>query len=164
MSRSYEALLEHSIKIDAEPARVWELVSDVRRMSEWSPQVTSTRLRKGFDTVEAGAEFTNLNHHGELSWATHGEIVRFAPEREIAFRIAENRVIWSLALEQIESGVTRLTQRREAPDGISDFSLDLTDHYLGGQEAFTASLREGMRQTLERIKAAATAAPGSHSG
>ena len=37
-----------SVHIAASPERVWSLVSDVRRMSEWSPQVESTRLRSGF--------------------------------------------------------------------------------------------------------------------
>jgi hypothetical protein len=40
-------------------------------------------------------------------------------------------------------------------DGLSDLSLELTDGFLGGQAAFTATLRTGMRQTLEAVKAAA---------
>lgn len=156
-SRASEPLLEHSIEIDAPPARVWRLVSDVCRMPEWSPQVSSTRLRRGYDEVKLGTQFTNLNREGELEWTTHGEIVRFAAERELAFRIEENWVIWSFQLEPTSQGRTRLTQRRETPEGISELSLELTDAFLGGQEAFTETLREGMRQTLERIQAAAEA-------
>lgn len=157
MSRLYEPLLEHHVDIDLPPARVWALVSDVRRMPEWSPQVASVRLRAAFDRVELGTQFTNRNRYGDLEWTTHGEIVRFTPEREVAFRIVENWVIWSFTLEEVDQGRTRLTQRRETPDGISDSALDLTDSYFGGQEAFTAVLRDGMRQTLERIKTAAEA-------
>lgn len=153
-NRAYEPLLAHSVEIDAPPARVWTLVSDVCRMPEWSPTVVSTRLRQGFDRVESAAQFTNLNRQGDLEWKTHGQIVRFTAERELAFRINENRVIWSFVLEA-SGGGTRLTQRRETPDGISELSLNLTDAFLGGQEAFTAALRAGMRQTLERIKTAA---------
>ena len=156
MPASYEPLLEASIDIAAPPAQVWEVVSDVRRMSEWSPQVDSTRLRDGFEQVGLGAEFTNKNSHGELPWVTHGRIVRFEPEREIAFRIEENWVVWSFVLDPYDGG-TRLTQRRETPDGISDFSLELTDTYMGGQEAFTQTMRDGMRQTLAGIKAAVEA-------
>lgn len=150
------APLEDSIVIAAPPADVWALVGDVRRMAEWSPQVTSTRLRDGFDEVALGAQFTNRNEHGELTWVTHGEIVRFEPERELAFRIAENYVVWAMLLEPVEGG-TRLTERREAPEGISDLSAEWTDTYLGGQEAFTATMRAGVRTTLENIKAAAEA-------
>jgi uncharacterized protein YndB with AHSA1/START domain len=156
MSRTYEPLLADSIEIAAPTALVWELVSDVCRMPEWSPQVRSTRLRTGFERVDLGAQFTNLNQDGELEWVTHGEIVRLRPEQELAFRIEENWVVWSFRLEPTEAG-TWLTQWRETPDGISDLSLDLTDGFMGGQEAFTATLRSGMRQTLERIKAQAEA-------
>ena len=149
-------LLEDAVEIDATPGQVWELVRNVCRMSEWSPQVTSTRLRAGYDEVDLGTQFTNRNHLGELVWTTHGEIVRFAPEREIAFRIEENWAVWSFRLEPTPDG-TRLTQRRELPDGISQLSVDLTEGFLGGQEQLTADLRDGMRQTLERLKAAAEA-------
>ena len=56
--------LEDSIEIAADRARVWALVSDVRRMHEWSPQVLSTRIKS--DEVGLGTDFTNLNQHGEL--------------------------------------------------------------------------------------------------
>lgn len=148
--------LENSIEIAAPVDRVWDLVSDVRRMAEWSPQVDSTRLRAGFDTVGLGTQFTNRNVLGELVWTTHAEVTRFEPAQEIAFRVEENWVVWSYALAPTAGG-TRLTQRREAPDGISDLSRDLTEGFMGGQEAFTATMREGTASTLAAIKAAAEA-------
>jgi uncharacterized protein YndB with AHSA1/START domain len=154
MSRTYEQLLEHSVEIDAPPERVWDLVSDVRRMPEWSPSVTSTRLRSGYERVELGTEFTNLNVLGELEWKTHGTVVRFDVERKIAFRIEENWVVWSFTLDPAAHG-TRLTQRRETPEGISELSLELTDGFMGGQEEFTRTLHEGMRETLGRIRSEA---------
>ena len=146
--------LETSIDIAAPIARVWELVSDVRRMSEWSPQVVSTRLRAGFDTVGLGAQFTNRNVNGEAVWTTHGEIVRFDVEREMAFRVEENWLIWSFVLEPTAHG-TRLTQRREQPDGISELSHELTVGFFGGHDAFTEVMRAGAADTLFALKAAA---------
>ncbi|MFJ2753986.1 SRPBCC family protein [Nocardioides sp. NPDC087217] len=155
MPEDYEPLLQDSVEIAAAPAQVWELVQDVRSIPQWSPQVDSTRLRDGYERVELGAQFTNRNSHGDLEWTTHGEIVRFEAEQELAFRIQENWVVWSFRLEPTSHGGTRLTQRRETPDGISDMSLKLTDGFLGGQATFTEVQRAGMRQTLEGIKAAA---------
>lgn len=146
--------LVDSVHIAASPERVWALVSDVRRMPDWSPQVDSTRLRDALDRVGPGVRFTNRNSDGELVWTTHAEVVRFEPESEIAFRIEENWVTWSFTVTPEHSGV-RLVQRREAPEGISDLSLELTEAFMGGVEAFTASMRSGMRLTLERIKAEA---------
>lgn len=147
--------LEASIEIDAEPAAVWPLVSDVCRMSEWSPQVTSTRLRSGFDAVALGAEFTNRNHYGELEWTTHAKVVRFEPGRALAFRVEENWQVWSFELTPLDGGRTLLTQRRAAPDGLSDLSLELTNGFMGGVASFTETMRAGMRETLEAIKATA---------
>lgn len=144
-------LLEQAIEIAAPASVVWDLVSDVRRMSEWSPQVTSTRLRAGFDSCGLGAQFTNRNKLGELEWTTHAEIVRFVVGREIAFRVEENWAVWSFTLSTTDEG-TLLTQRRETPDGISDLSHELTDGFMGGQDEFTTTLLEGMRETLERIR------------
>ncbi len=149
-------LLEQSIEIAAPVAAVWDLVSDVRRVSEWSPQVTSTRLRAGFDACELGTQFTNRNKLGDLEWTTHAEIVRFEAEREIVFRVEENWALWSFTISDGDAG-TVLTQRRETPDGISDLSHELTDGFMGGQDAFTETLLAGMRETLEQIKAAAEA-------
>lgn len=153
---AYEPLLEQSVEISAPPDEVWDLVRDIRRMADWSPQVESSKLRDGWDRVEIGAQFTNLNREGELEWVTHGEIVRFEPGAEIAFRVEENWVIWSFRVEASSCGATRLVQRRETPEGISEYSLDLTEKYMGGQEAFTRSMLEGMRTTLENIRAAAS--------
>lgn len=149
-------LLEQSVEISAPVAHVWTLVSDVCRMPDWSPQVTSTRLRSGFETVEQGTQFTNRNIHGELEWTTHAEVVKFSPESEVAFRVEENWAIWSFLLSPTDAG-TLLTQRRELPDGLSELSRELTDGFMGGQDAFTESQLAGMRETLEAIKAAAEA-------
>jgi uncharacterized protein YndB with AHSA1/START domain len=146
----YESLLEESIDVAASPAKVWSLVTDLPRMSRWSPQVLRTIVRGG--PVQLGTRAFNINHRGPLVWPTRTKVVTFEPHREFAFRIKENFTIWSFTLEPTETG-TRVTQRRRTPDGISDVSIKLTRIALGGQETFTRELREGMRQTLERIKA-----------
>lgn len=147
--------LVETIEIGAPAAAVWALVHDVRRMAEWSPQVESTRLSDGATEVGQGVRFTNANRQGELEWRTHGTVVRFDPQRELAFRIEENWAVWSFRLEETERHTTLLTQQRETPDGISDVSRDLTEAHLGGQAAFTETMRGGMQQTLATIRATA---------
>jgi uncharacterized protein YndB with AHSA1/START domain len=147
--------LEESIDIAAPPAQVWALVSDVPRMASWSPQVVRTVVRGG--TVRQGARFVNLNRQGPLFWPTTGKVVRFQPHRDFAFRIGENRTVWSFELTDDGAGGTRLVQRREVPQGISAVSLALTKVALGGVESFTRRLEKGMQQTLQRIKAEAEA-------
>ena len=151
-------ILEASIEIAVPPARAWELVSDLRRMAEWSPQVDSTRLSTGHSELGLGTRLTNRNVQGELAWITHAEVVRFVPGREIAFRIEENWATWSFTVSPTAGG-TLLTQRREAPDGLSPSSVQAQETWLGGQATFTATLRAGMRETLEAIRRALEDAP-----
>ena len=139
--------------IAAPSARVWSLVSDLARMNEWSPQVVRTVVLPS--PARLGSRMFNLNQQGRKRWPTTGKVVRFSAEREIAFRIAENRSIWSFQLEPIADGGTRVSHRRETPQGVSMLSKVLTKLALGGQEPFVAELRQGMQQTLGRIKDAA---------
>ena len=145
--------LEQSIEIDATPAQVWALVSDVPRMASWSPQVVRSTVKGG--EVGLGATFRNLNRQGLLLWPTNAKVVRFEPDRDFAFRIKENRTIWSFELAETATGGTLLTQRREVPQGISAVSIGLTKVVLGGIDGFSARLRSGMASTLQRVKAEA---------
>ena len=160
MADNYEKLIEDSIEIDADPAKVWSLVTDIPRMSQWSPQVVRSTVKGG--EVRLGATFANLNKQGFKRWPTNGKVVRYTPptgagKGEFAFRIKENKSIWAFDLEPTASGGTRITERRETPEGLSGLSMGLTKVVLGGQAKFTAELRRGIRQTLERIKAEAEA-------
>jgi uncharacterized protein YndB with AHSA1/START domain len=145
--------IEESVDIAAPPARVWALVSDPRNMTRWSPQTAKSFLRGGGE-VRQGSRFVNVNRKGLLVWPTRSKVIRFDPEREIAWRVRDNFTIWSLRLEPTATG-TRLVQRREAPDGISDISVRLTNAAMGGVPKFTADLQTGMAQTLQKIKAEA---------
>lgn len=151
MSDTVAPLIEESIEVSAEHVRVWSFVSDLGRMSRWSPQVAKTIVHGR--PIALGTKMTNINRRGVLVWPTRSKVVRFEPHTEIAFRVRDNFTIWSFTLEPLPDGRTRIIQRREAPDGISDISDKLTKRFLGGIPAFQDELREGMRLTLQRIKA-----------
>ena len=150
MTDLVEPLIEESITIDAPPERVWSLVSDLGRMSRWSPQVVRTIVRGR--PIALGTKMINLNRRGLLVWPTQSKVVRFEQQEEIAFRVKDNFTIWSFTLSDDGAGGTVLTQRREAPDGISPVSRTLTDKVLGGVGNFQLELGAGMRETLAKIK------------
>ncbi len=154
-SRTAPAELVESIEISAPPAQVWALVTDLAQMSQRSPQVWRTFVRGG--PVQLGTRTVNINRRGALFWPTRSEVVRFEPHREFAFRIKDNRAIWSFRLSETERG-TEVRHRREVPDGIAPISTRLVKAVLGGTEQFTSELREGMQQTLMRLKAEAESA------
>jgi uncharacterized protein YndB with AHSA1/START domain len=143
------APIEATIDIAAPPATVWALVSDLRNMARWSPQVVKTFVKT---PVQEGSTMFNINRRKLLVWPTQAKVVRLVPEQEIAFRVKENFTVWSYQLEATPAG-TRVTARREAPQGISDLSVGLTKRALGGVDVFTTELQTGMQQTLAKIKA-----------
>ena len=146
--------LEASVEIAAPQERVWALVSDLERMSSWSPQVVRSTVD---GTVGLGTTFVNDNQQDDVSWPTNAKVVRFDPPRELAFKVKENRLIWSFELEPLPGGGTRVTQRRECPAGTTEGSVAFTETYLGGVPAFTERQRAGMQETLARLRADAEA-------
>ncbi len=78
--------LEASIDIDASPQDVWAIVADLQRMGEWSPQCKVMKVIGG--TVREGAKTINVNRKGLLVWPTSSKVVRFEPNKSVAFRIA----------------------------------------------------------------------------
>jgi uncharacterized protein YndB with AHSA1/START domain len=145
-------LLQAQIDIDAPVAKVWELVSDLSRMPQWSPQCRLMKARGG--PVRQGTKTINLNRRGLLFWPTTSQITEFIPEKKLAFRINENGTVWSYELEPSGSG-TRLTETRHAENGVKAFSNMTVNAFMGGVPNFEQELVEGMNQSLTRIKAAA---------
>ncbi|MEU2172602.1 SRPBCC family protein [Nocardia sp. NPDC019219] len=145
--------LEASIDISAPPERVWAVVSDLRRMPEFSPQCVRM---VALGSLKAGTWTLNLNRDGKKFWPTTARIVRFEPNRAFAFRVNENRTVWSYTLEPTESG-TRLIERRDVPNGTTWFSRRAIDAALGGELPFEEALVRGMNETLGNIKTAVEA-------
>ncbi|MGN0102201.1 MAG: SRPBCC family protein [Dietzia sp.] len=143
--------IESSIEIDAPPARVWEVVSEVRNATEWSSQAWKI-FSPGKRTTK-GTWALNLNKRGPVVWPTTSRVVEFEPGRRFANRINENTTVWVFELEPTATGGTRLTERREVPEGLTFISRFLTDRLFGGQKSFTAEMDRGVSTSLQRIKA-----------
>ncbi|MEB3022875.1 SRPBCC family protein [[Mycobacterium] crassicus] len=146
-----QPLLQAEIDINAPVSKVWELISDFRRMPEWSPQC---RWMKPLGTVRPGTRTINLNRRGRMFWPTTSVITEYVPERKLAFRVTENHSVWSYELEPTATG-TRVVESRHAHDGITAFSTFATDKFMGGVESFEQELVTGMNASLSKIKAAA---------
>ncbi|MDS1116151.1 SRPBCC family protein [Gordonia westfalica] len=146
------ALIEESIDIDAPAEKVWPVISDLKRMGEWSPQCKKMIIRGG--SVGLGTKTVNINRRGPLVWPTTSKVVRFTPNQEIAFRVAENHTVWSYTITPNGSGVT-VTERREVNGSTTKVSSFLVDKFMGGTESFEVELKLGMAETLGKIKRAA---------
>ena len=144
------AELSATIDINAPAAQVFEVLADLEAMGKRSPQC---KLMKVFGPVQEGARSFNINRKGLLVWPTTAKVTRFEPGAALAFRINENRTIWTYELAETD-GVTTVTQTRRAPGGTSKISGFLVDKFMGGTADFDREMVEGMNQTLREIKAA----------
>ncbi|GAB07911.1 SRPBCC family protein [Gordonia amarae] len=148
-------LLEESIEINTSADKVWAVISDLKRMGEWSPQCKKMIVRG--EPIGVGTRTININRRGPLVWPTTAKIVRFVADKELAFKIAENRTVWSYTIEPSANGVT-VTERREAANGTTTkVSAFLVDKVFGGNDTFEVELKHGMAATLSKIKRAAEA-------
>lgn len=147
------ANLEVSIEINAAPTRVWEVVSDLTRMPEWSPQTRKTILRGS--PTRVGTRMVNINRRDVRVWPTRSKVVSFEPDTQIAWRIAENHAVWAFDLEPLDDSTrTKLIETRDVTSDTTKLSKVLIDRFLGGEESFEKELTAGMRQTLQRIRLA----------
>lgn len=144
-------LLQAHVDIDAPVATVWGLVSDLRRMPQWSPQC---RWMKPFGPVRQGTRTVNLNRRKRMFWPTTCTVVEIVPDRKLAFRVDTNNTIWCYELEPRGEG-TRLAESRHAENGVTAFSNLSVNALFGGTTNFERELLDGMNATLARIKAAA---------
>ncbi len=144
-------LLQAHVDIDAPVATVWGLISDLRRMPQWSPQC---RWMKPFGPVRQGTRTLNFNRRKRMFWPTTCTVVEIVPDRKLAFRVDTNNTIWSYELEPSGEG-TRLIESRHAENGVTAFSSLSVNALFGGTTNFERELLDGMNASLARIKAAA---------
>lgn len=146
-----------SIVVARSPEVLYNMVSDVTRMGEWSPVCQACWWDDG-DGPRAGAWFTGRNELPERTWETRSQVVAADRGREFAFEVNSGWVRWGYTFTAVDSG-TQVTEFWEfLPAGIAGFH----DRYGNGAEAQIANRTEAAHQgipaTLAAIKKAAEAA------
>src|SRR5579884_2703864 len=75
-------------EVIAAPAQMlYDLVSDVTRMGEWSPETTSCRWVGGATGPRVGARFRGSNRNGWRRWSTSCTVVTADPGARFSFDV-----------------------------------------------------------------------------
>lgn len=74
-----------SIRIAAPSSVVYDLVADVGRMGEWSPEATGARGQSG--ELAVGQRFLGTNKRGLFRWITQCTVIAAAPGEKFAFDV-----------------------------------------------------------------------------
>jgi uncharacterized protein YndB with AHSA1/START domain len=146
-----------SIDIAAPPARVYELVADIERMGEWSPECYRCTWTKGATGPAVGARFKAKNKGGRgPSWFNTPTVTVADPGRAFAFNRSgpgTGAYTWRYDLDTIPGG-TKLTESFVADKPLGRAMTWITMKWTGSPDR-DADLHEGMLTTISRIKAAA---------
>jgi uncharacterized protein YndB with AHSA1/START domain len=147
---------EVSMHVDAPPERIYEIVTDIAQMGRLSPECVGGRWLGGATGPAVGARFKGTNKRGFARWSTTNEVVQADPGRAFSFETQQSGYRWTYRMEPDATGTLVSESRapfKERPLVAKVFTKVL----LGGEGGHEAELREGMRQTLERVKAIAEA-------
>ena len=138
-----------SVEISAGPDEVWAVVSDVGRMPEFSPELRRLFVI-GSKEPRVGMKMVGINRRKYVAWPTTSTVVRLEPGQAVAWKTRESGATWTYELEPTGSG-TRVTGRRDLPKFT--VGTTLLAPVIGGAEGHDQELADGIRATLERIKA-----------
>jgi hypothetical protein len=153
-SRSADTVTLH---IAATPEHLYGIVSDVTQMGRLSPECTGGRWLGSASGPVVGARFKGTNKRGWVRWSTTNEVVAAEPGREFGFETKQSGTRWSYSFERDGDG-TLVTESRAAWRDRPLTAKVASRLFLGGLDEHEDEMREGMRATLERLKAVAESA------
>jgi Polyketide cyclase / dehydrase and lipid transport len=141
------------IQIDATPEEVYDLVADIGRMGEWSPETFKAHWLGGADHAQTGARFRGWHKIGPVRWATDPIVECAERGKELCFTttvLGRGRfTTWTYRMHPGASGGTELEESWEQVG-----SIPLVTNLMNSERR-TQMMQQGMEATLERIKAAA---------
>lgn len=150
------AHVTESITIKAAPEDIFDLVSDVTRMGEWSPEATGATGVAG--SLQVGDRFTGWNKRGPVRWFTMNTVR--ASERGAEFEwdtdfgpLPVSR--WRYDFEDVGDGTTRVVETwLDRRQGLVGLPMKAAGQLIipGNREDHN---RANMVQTLRRLKSVA---------
>jgi 3-hydroxyisobutyrate dehydrogenase-like beta-hydroxyacid dehydrogenase/uncharacterized protein YndB with AHSA1/START domain len=158
--KTFAMTVEAREHVDAPPETVYDLVADLTRMGDWSPECRGGDWVEG-DGPTVGTRFTGHNRNGENQWSTPCEIVTADRGRELAWVVGASNFV-------ITSWRYTFTPRGRGTDVVEQ--MELGKEYIGFRTFFEgktpdemeqllgerrAKLHSDMQQTLAKLKQAA---------
>ena len=143
-----------SIEVNAAPEVVWELVADLTRMGEWSPECVRAEWEDGATGPAVGAHFHGYNKAGTFEWDVPGIVTRCEIGKVFEFAVprgAETTTTnrWCFEFAPNGSGTT-LTESFDAP------MINVEGSQANFEGRFEM-LVKAINKTIANIKAAAEA-------
>ena len=142
-----------TVHMQAAPEAIWDLVADVTRIGEFSPETFEAEWLDGATGPAVGAKFrghVKRNGIGPIYWAPC-EVTECEPGRTFGFAVGTaDRPMnsWRYEITPTPDGGADVTESFALPENIATRVYWLLLGWARGR-----TNERGMRQTLERIKA-----------
>jgi hypothetical protein len=146
--------VEVRARIAADPRKVYDLVSDLPRMGQWSPENTGGRWINGSDGPAVRAKFKGNNRKGLRRWSTTVTVTAADPGARFAFDVTYG----PLPISTWEYTFTATGDGCEVAEAWSDRRpswMKVASGPVMGVRDRLAYNRAGMEQTLAALKRAA---------
>lgn len=149
-----------TVAMAAPPDAVYELIADVTRIGEWSPECHRAEWIDGVDGPAVGARFRGHNRWKLNRWARICEVVAAEPGRCFAFRTiparggAADSTTWRYDVVRSDTGC-EVTESYEITIRPKSWFIPIIRRFMPHH----LDMRPHMEQTLEAIRAAAEASP-----
>ena len=147
--------LRESLAVAAPADMVYDLVADLPRMGEWSPECERVTWRGGATSAARGAQFVGYNRVGLARWMTQGEVVTAEPGRHLAFeiRLGPMKIArWEYFIIPDDTDPTTCTAVEEWTDRRPEWCRALADRAFGPRAKLN---HRGMVETLANLRLAA---------
>lgn len=143
------------VRVDCPAGVAWDLISDVTRIPEWSPECFRVRWQGSSTEAKLGAKFRGWNRNRAALWATTCRIDQLSPPHRLAFTVvtAGEYTRWAWTVDANGEDQCTITQSwtmlRELPLPAVAF-----ERLLMGVADRRASLQQNIERGLEGVKAA----------
>jgi len=143
-----------SILIARSAESLYDMVSDVTRIGEWSPVCKACWWDEGA-AARVGDWFTGRNELPDRTWETRSEVVVADRGREFAFVVGGSFVRWGYTFTAVRAG-TRVTESWHfLPGGIAMFKEKFGADAQTQISTRTKAAHDGIPVTLAAIKRSA---------
>jgi hypothetical protein len=151
---STTSILSHqeSVIVDASPAFLYGLLSDITRTGEWSPVCTSCWWDDEAEAGRVGAWFTGRNVLPHRTWETRSQVMTAEHGREFAWVVGGSFVRWGFSFASAQTGTTLTESWEFLPDGIAMFTAQFGDDAQAQIIDRTQQALVGIPKTLAAIK------------
>ncbi len=151
--------VEASTTVNIPPDVVWELVTDVTRITEFSPEVVRAEWIEG-DGPEPGAKFAGTNRLGEFEWTRTCTVTEVERPRLFSYVVGDRfdgtpSGTWSFLIEPKDEKSILRQRFAHSPTGRSGTRLLADQDPEHAEEIIDMRrqvLERGMATTLAAIK------------